>query len=94
MALGGGIARQRDAVAMQADLDALDLVRRQIVLPAHRDQRIERGVGVAAARIGLYADLHGLIDLAEPGGRLVGMRVVAVADQQAVLALDRFGSSR
>ena len=59
MALGGGVAGQRDAVAVQADLDALDLVRRQIVLAAHRDQRIERGMGVAAARIGLYADLAG-----------------------------------
>ena len=57
----------------------------------HRDQRIERGVGVAATRIRLYADLHGLVDLAEPGGRLVGMRVVAVADQQAVLAFDQLG---
>ena len=74
MPLGGGVAGQRDAVAMQADLDALDLVRRQIVLAAHRDQRIERGVGIAAARIGLYADLHGLVDLAETGDRLVGMR--------------------
>src|SRR6266576_6077041 len=87
MPLGGGVAGQRDTVAMQADLDALDLVRRQIVLPAHRDQRIERGVGVAAARIGLYANLHGLVSLAEPGNRSVGMRVVAVADQKAVLAL-------
>src|SRR5205807_6675789 len=59
MALGGGIAGQRDAVAMQADLDALDLGRGQIVLAPHGDQRIERGMGIAADRIGLYADLHG-----------------------------------
>ena len=94
MPLGGGVAGQRDAVAMQPDLDPPDLVRRQIVLAAHRDQRIEGGVGVAAARIGFDADLHGLVDLAEAGDRLVGMGVVAVADQEAVLALDRFGSSR
>src|ERR1700676_1259609 len=52
--LGGGVAGEGDAVAMQPDLDTPDLVRRQIVLPAHRDQRIEGGVGVAAARIGFY----------------------------------------
>ena len=50
-------------------------------------------MGIAAARIGLYADLHGLVDLAETGDRLVRMRVVAVADQKAVLALDRFGGA-
>ena len=79
MPLGGGVAGQRDAVAVQADLDALDLVRRQIVLAPHRDQRIECGMGVAAARIRLYANLERLIGFAEAGGRLVGMRVVAVA---------------
>src|SRR5439155_4986663 len=69
---------------------ALALVRRQIVLPAHRDQRIQRRVGVAAARIRLHADLERLIDLAEAGSCLVGVRVVAVADEEAVLALDGF----
>ena len=91
MPLGGGIARERDAVAVQPDLDTLDLVRRQIVLAAYRDQRIERGMGVAATWIGLYADLHGLVDLAEIGDGLFRMRVVAIADEQAMLALDRFG---
>src|SRR4029077_6862734 len=91
VALGGGIAGQRDAVTMETDLDALDLVRRQIVLAAHRDQCIERRMGIAAARIGLYANLERLIDLAEASGRLVGMGVVAVADQEAVFALDRLG---
>src|SRR3954466_9266578 len=85
MPLGGGVAGQRDAVTMQADLDALDLVRRQIVLPAHRDQRIQRRMGIAAARIRFYADLERLIDLAEASDSLVGMRVVAVADQEAML---------
>src|SRR4029077_13068098 len=89
--LGGGVAGQRDAVAVQADLDPLDLVRRQIVLPAHRNQRIERGVGIAATWIGLYTDLERLIGLAEAGGRLLGMGIVAVADQQPVFAFDRFG---
>ena len=88
MPLGGGVAGQRDAVAMQADLDALDLVRRQIVLSPHRDQCIQRRMGIAAARIRFYADLERLIDLAEAGDSLVRMRVVAVADQQAMLALD------
>ena len=69
MPLRRGIASERDAVAVQADLDAPDLVRRQIVLPAHRDQRIERRVGIAAARIRLHADLHGLVDIAEAGDR-------------------------
>src|SRR5690349_20537616 len=31
MPLGGGVAGERNAVAVQADLDALDLLRRQIV---------------------------------------------------------------
>ena len=79
--LGRSIARQRDAVTVQPDLDALDLIRHQVVLPAHRDQRVERGVGVAAARIRLHADLHRLIDLAEIGNGLVGMRVVAIAGE-------------
>ena len=47
-------------------------------------------MGVAAARIGFDADLHGLVAVAEPFDGLVGMGVVAIADQQAVLALDRF----
>ena len=76
---------------MQADLDPLDLVRRQIVLPPHRDQRIQRRMGVAAARIGFYADLQRLIGLAEAGDSLVGMGVVAVADEETMLALDGFG---
>src|SRR6202042_2086448 len=88
MPLGGGIACERDAIAVEPDLDALDLVRRQVVLASHRDQGIERGVGIATARIRLYADLHGLVDLAEIGDRLFRMRVVAIADQQAMLALD------
>ena len=46
-------------------------------------------MGVAAARIRLHANLERLIDLAEAGSRLVGVRVVAVADQKAMLALDR-----
>src|SRR4029077_18569742 len=88
MPLGGGGAGERDAIAVQADLDPPDLVRCQVVLPTHRDQRIERGMGIAAARIGLYADLHGLVAVAEPRDGLAGMGVVAVADQKPVLALD------
>ena len=53
--------------------------------------RVERGMGVAAARIGFNADLHGLVGRAEARDRLVRMGVVAVADEQAVLAFDRFG---
>src|SRR5436190_6945522 len=93
MSLGGGVAGERNAVAMQSDLDALDLVRRQIVIPSHRDQRVERRMGVTAARIWFYADLHGLVSCAELRDRLVGMAVVAIADQEAVLALHRFGCS-
>src|SRR5215212_11913862 len=48
-------------------------------------------MGIAAARIRFYANLQRLIDLAEAGDSLVGMRVVAVADKKAMLALDRFG---
>ena len=51
MTLGGGIAGERDAVAVQTDLDALDLVGREIVLPAHCDQCIEGCMGIAAATI-------------------------------------------
>src|SRR3954451_5780243 len=47
-------------------------------------------MGIAAARIRFYADLQRLIGLAAAGCGLVRMRVVAVADEQAVLALDRF----
>ncbi|CKY52847.1 Uncharacterised protein [Mycobacterium tuberculosis] len=75
---------------MEADFDALDVFRREIVLAAHGDQRIDGGVGIAAARIRLYADLHRFINVAETGHGLVRMRVVAVTDQQAVLAFDRF----
>src|SRR5579863_7051865 len=89
MPLGGGIAGERDAVAMQSDLDPPDLVRRQIVLAPHRNQRVKRGVGIAAARIGFYADLHRLVDLAETGDGLVGMSIVAIANEKAVLAFDR-----
>src|ERR1700716_19578 len=74
MPLGGGVAGQRDAVAVQAYFDAPDLVWRKIVFVAHRDQRIQRGMGVAAARIGLYADLHGLVDFTEAGDSLLWMR--------------------
>src|SRR6185312_3290943 len=84
MPLGGSVAGERDAIAVQADLDPPDLVRRQVVFPTHRDQRIERGMSIAAARIGLYADLHGLVAAAKPGDGLVGMRVVAVANQEPV----------
>src|SRR6202034_4284747 len=51
------------------------------------------GVSVAATRIGFDADLHGLIDLAEARDGLVRMRIVAVADQKAMLALDRFAGA-
>src|SRR5258708_12788207 len=91
MPLGGGVAGQRDAVAVQADLDAFDLIRREVVFAAHRDQRVQRGMGIAAARIGLYADPHGFVDLTKSGDGLFGMGVVAVADQQAMGALDRSG---
>ena len=48
-------------------------------------------MGVATARIRFDADLHGLVGRAEAGGGFVGMGVVAVADQQAMLAFHRFG---
>src|SRR5437588_12123043 len=42
---------QRDAVAMQADLDALDLVRHPIVLSARSDQLMDTSVALPAGGV-------------------------------------------
>ena len=90
MSLGGGIAGQRDTVAVQAELDALDLIGREVVLAPHRDQRVDRGMGIAAARIGFYADLHGSRRSSQARRPPCRDVRVGVAGEQAVLAFDRF----
>ncbi len=66
---------------------------RQIVFAPHRDQRVDGGVGVAAARIGFDSDLHGFIGAAEAGDGFCRVGVIGVADQQPVLAFHGFSGS-